>query len=147
MNTAKCHIANLYIMLLLVGMAPAIGAEQVAWNGPAALQLSDDLFSAARQLSIECRQSPPRYDDNSSSGHLEFRYHVRHFLSIANDLSLALEDGKSKNETKPIFETLENMMIDLKRYSEKKAGGPWPAVSKAVLDVDAIIVQLSAYYN
>jgi hypothetical protein len=147
MKSVRYRTTYLIIALLILGIAPVIRAEVKPWNASDVLQLSDDLFAAARRLAIECRTSPPRYDDTGdSSGHLEFRYHVRHFMSVSNDLSQALEDGKSMVETQPIFKTLINMMPELKRYSEKKAGGPWPVVSKAVMKVDGIVEQLAPYY-
>jgi hypothetical protein len=146
MNSVRNRTIYLIIILMALGVAPLVRAEVKPWNASAVLQLSDDLFAAARQLSIECRMSPPKYDDASSSGHLEFRYHVRHFVSVANDLSQALEDGKSMLETQPIFETLKSMMPELKRYSDKKTGGPWPVVSKSVVNVDDIVEELAPYY-
>mgnify|MGYP003422728663 CR=1 FL=1 len=125
-----------FFVLLFVGMCPALGAELKPWNSQDVLQLSDVLYSAARQLSIECRESPPQYTN-----------HVRHFSSVANDLSQALEEGRSREETQPIFDTLIAIMNDLKVYSQKKAGGPWPVVSKAVLTADGILTKLGDYYS
>lgn len=136
-----------FFVLLFVGMCPALGAEPKPWNPQDVLQLSDVLYSAARQLNIECRESPPQYTNESTSGHFAFRYHVRHFSSVANDLSQALEEGRSKEETQPIFNTLIEIMNDLKEYSQKKAGGPWPVVSKAVLQADGILTKLGDYYS
>ena len=136
-----------FFVLLFVGMCPALGAELKPWNSQDVLQLSDVLYSAARQLSIECRESPPQYTNESTSGHFAFRYHVRHFSSVANDLSQALEEGRCREETQPIFDTLIAIMNDLKVYSQKKAGGPWPVVSKAVLTADGILTKLGDYYS
>jgi hypothetical protein len=147
MRTSKNQAIYAFFVLLFLGMHPAIGAELKSWNPQDALQLADSLQSASRQLSIECRESPPQYTNESTSGHFAFRYHVRHFSSVANDLTEALEAGKSKEETQPIFDTLAGIMDDLKVYSQKKAGGPWPVVSSAVMKADGILTQLGNYYS
>jgi hypothetical protein len=147
MRTPKNQAIYAFFVLLLVGMCPAIGADLKPWNPQDVLKLSDSLQSAARHLIIECRESPPQYTNESTSGHLAFRYHVRHFSSVANDLTQALEEGKSKEETQPIFDTLIEIMADLKVYSQKKSGGPWPLVSSAVLKADGILTQLGDYYS
>ena len=147
MRVIKKHAIYAFCVLLFVGMGPAIGAELKPWYPQDILKLSDSLQSAARHLIIECRESPPQYTNESTSGHFAFRYHVRHFSSVAGDLVQALEVGKTKEETQPIFDTLVGIMTDLKPYSEKKSGGPWPVVSSAVSKADGILTQLGNYYS
>lgn len=149
MNIAKHHVALLLFAILHMGITPAMGAEQIKWNPADVLHLSDELFSASRHLSIECRQTPPRYTEANTGGgdHLAFRYHVRHFMSVANDLSEALEESQGRAETQPIYDALVEIMKDLQRYSEKTASGAWPAVSKAVVKADDVLAKIGAYYS
>jgi len=148
MITLRNHSINLYIALLLFAITPAIGAEIKAWNAPEVLQLSDDLYSAARHLKIECRNSPPKYLDYAAgSDHLAFHYHVRHFTNVARHLSQALEEGKSKEETQPIFDESVDIISDLKAYANGEAGGAWPIVSNAVFSADEVLTQIGPYYS
>lgn len=137
------------IALLFFVMMPAFSAETKPWDGPAALELSDQLYSASRKLNSECRQSPGYTGSTapSSSGHLEFRYHVRHFMSVTRDLSESLESGADKAETKPIYDESVAIMHDLKKYAGGQNPAAWPLVVNAVSNADAILLQLGAYYS
>lgn len=137
------------VALLFFVMMPALSAEMKPWDGQAALELSDQLYSASRKLNAECRASP-KYTGSMSSdatGHLEFRYHVRHFMSVTRELSESLERGANKAETQPIYNEAVEIMGDLQKY----AGGPkptaWTLVVNAASDADAILKQLGAYYS
>lgn len=147
MINLRNHTISLYIALLLFAITPVMGAELKPWNAPDALQLSDDLYSAARRLNIECRTSPPNYlDQEGDSGHTVFRYHVRHFMDVVRDLYRALEDGKSQAETQPIYDTSVAIIDDLKVYAVDNPKGAWPMVTNAVLKAEGILAHLGAYY-
>lgn len=136
------------LMFFAFAITPAFSAEPKAWNAQEVLELSDELYSAARHLTIACRQMPPNYlDQEGSGGHLEFRYHVRHFQSVAGDLVDALENGKNMQETKPIFDTALDMMPGMNKYTSLPGAGSWHGVANAVKKVDEIVVKLGAYYN
>jgi len=147
MKTVKNHGIYLLLVLVFLAVTPAVEAEKGVWDAPKVLNLSDELYLAARRLKIECRRSPPKYLDEGTSGHIEFRYHVNHFASISRDLSQALENGKSKKETQPIYNILVNVMIDLERYAGREVGGAWRPVSNAVLKANGYLTQLGEYYS
>ena len=137
------------IALLFVIVMPAFSAEMKPWDGQAVLELSDQLYSASRKLNAECRASP-KYTGGTSgglTGHTEFRYHVRHFMSVTRDLSDSLESGADKAKTQPIYNESVEIMGDLKKYAGGLKPTAWPLVVNAVSDADAILHQLGAYYS
>ncbi|MCP5129940.1 MAG: hypothetical protein H6985_10200 [Pseudomonadales bacterium] len=146
MTTSKNHPINYYIALLFLVMMPAFGAELKPWNSQEALQLSDSLYSASRKLNAECRQSPPKYLDEGTSGHTEFRYHVRHFMSVTRDLSESLENGANQAETQPIYAESVEILSDLKKYAGGQNPKAWPQVVNAVSKAESILNQLGAFY-
>ena len=137
------------IALLFFVMMPAFSAETKPWDGQAALKLSDQLYSASRKLNTECRASPKYTGSMStdSSGHLEFRYHVRHFMSVTRELSESLESGADKAQTQPIYNESVKIMGDLKKYAGGLQPTAWPLVVNAISDAEAIQHQLGAYYS
>ena len=146
MTTSKKHTINYFIALLLLVMMPAFGAETKPWDNQEALQLSDNLYASSRKLNSECRQSPPKYLDEGTSGHIEFRYHVRHFMSVTRDLSESLESGASQAETQPIYSEAVEIMADLKKYAGGKNPKAWVQVVTAVSNAESILTQLGAFY-
>lgn len=146
MNNLSKALISLLAMLVLMSINPAMAEVNKSWNDSEVLSISDELSTAARKLRVECRSSPPKYSEEISDRHLAFRYHVRHFLSVSSELNNALEDGRGKNGTKPMYETLAGMRKDLKGYAEM-TGGAWIPVQRAVADVDKYLTILGAYYS
>lgn len=149
MSNSKRTTLHYYIALLFFVMMPALSAEMKPWDGQAALKLADQLYSASRKLNAECRASA-KYTGSMStdaSGHLEFRYHVRHFMSVTRDLSESLESGANKAETQPIYDESVEIMGDLQKYAGGLKPTAWPLVVNAVSDAEAIQHQLGAYYS
>lgn len=148
MRIVKEHSIYFLVTLLLIAGSPVGAAEKEAWNTGEVLALSDQLYLAARRVKVECRASPPNYTGIGGwSEHFEFRYHVSHFESVTRDLSQALEDGKNKKETQPIYTNLVDIMSDLDSYAGREAGGAWPVVSNAVLKANGYLVELGEYYS
>lgn len=146
MNRISNVFASFFAAFILMTINPAMAEGIKPWSESEVLSLSDELFSAARRLRIECRSSPPKFFDESSGRHIAFQYHVRHFLSVSTELNNALEEGKGKIETLPIYETLTGMRKDLTGYAEMP-GGAWIPVQKAVAEVDKNLTGLGAYYS
>ena len=147
MTTSKKYSINYLVALLFLVMMPAFGAESNPWDSQEALQLSDNLYASSRKLNAECRQSPGKYLDEGSSGHIEFRYHVRHFMSVTRDLSESLESGANQVETQPIYAESVEIMGDLKNYAGGKNPKAWPQVVTAVSKAESILNQLGALYS
>ena len=142
---------NIYysVALLFFVIMSAFSAEMKPWDGQAVLKLSDQLYSASRKLNAECRASP-KYTgglSSTSGDHIEFRYHVRHFMSVTRDLSDSLESGADKAKTQPIYNEAVEIMGDLQKYAGGLKPKAWPLVVNAVSDADAILHQLGAYYS
>ena len=134
-------------MALFAGnVFPAV--EPRAWDSAAVQALSDDLLTAAHRLVIECRTSPSNYTGGDNSGtHLDFRYHVRHFRTLAVDLSTAIEESQGKESTRPIYKEMLHVMVDLEKYAVDNPRGAWVKVEKAVKETDSILGQLGWFYG
>jgi len=139
-------LTSLFAVFVMTSVSPAMAETTKTWNEQEVLSISDNLSNAARRLRVECRSSPPKYFEETSSFHLVFRYHVRHFVSVAYQLNNALEDGQGEAATYPIYQTLAGMRSDLTGYAQMK-GGAWPPVQKAVAEVDKYLIELGAYYS
>ena len=131
-NPKDKTIIHYCIAVLFFVMAPAFGAEMKPWDGQQALSLAEDLYSASRDLNKECRQSP-KYglDSTGPNSHLEFRYHVKHFVSVTRQLVEALENGESRAETQPIYDESVQIINDLNRYAGGENPIAWPLVVNA----------------
>jgi hypothetical protein len=138
-------MTSLFTVLVLTSVNSALAEQAKLWNETKVLSISDDLSNAARRLRVECRSSPPKYNEFTSNYHLVFRYHVRHFSSVAYQLNTALEDGKGEVETYPMYKTLAGMKNDLTGYAEMTGGAGIP-VQKAVTEVEKHLTALGAYY-
>jgi hypothetical protein len=145
MNNISKLVGAAFAVLIMTVVNPALADGVKAWSESEVLAISDELSTAARKLRVECRNSPPTYFEETSGGHLEFRYHVRHFLGVSYRLNNALEDGAGREETKPIYDTLAGMKEGLNHYANKP-GGAWIAVQHAVENVDKYLTQLDTYY-
>jgi hypothetical protein len=130
-------------MMLVINPVLADGPKD--WDQADILQISDELSKAARKLRVECRNSPPKYFDEGTGRHIEFKYHVRHFAWVANQLNNTLEDGAGRDETEPLYNTLAGMEEGFNAYANIP-GGAWRAVDRAVENVNEHLSQLSAYY-
>jgi len=139
-------LTSLFAVFILTSVNATIAETTKTWNEQEVLSISDNLSNAARRLRVECRSSPPKYFEETSSFHLVFRYHVRHFLSVAYQLNNALEDGQGEAATYPMYQTLAGMRGDLTDYAQMK-GGAWVPVQKAVAEVDKHLTALGAYYS
>ena len=146
MNNLPKVLATMFAALTFMFFNPAMAEGTKPWNDSEVLSLSDDLANAARRLRVECRSSPPKYFEETTGRHLEFRYHVRHFLGVSYELNNALEDGKGKIGTYPMYETLAGMRKDLNGYAQVR-GGAWIPVQNAVAEVDKHLTELGAYYS
>jgi hypothetical protein len=146
MSNISKVLAPLFAALVLVSINPVMAEGTKSWNDLEVLSISDELSKAAQELRVECRNSPPKYFEETSGQHLKFRYHVRHFRSVALELNDALEDGRGKDGTSPMYETLAGMRKDLTGYAETP-GGPWLAVQQAVAEVDKQLTRLDPYYS
>lgn len=142
--------ANLRFGLLLVALfSPLAMAERVqleGWDHSKAQGLADKLSDAATRLVIECRNAPPNYSDIDAGNHLEFRYHARHFRSVAVTLSNAIEDHKGYLGTAPIVNELGDISDDLKRYAVGNPRGAGKRVEDAVIAIESMLLEMSALY-
>ncbi len=135
-------------LLTVTGTMHAFSAEKsVTWNAAQAQAQTDNLLDAAQKLVRECRTSPPNYSEVATSNtHLEFLYHVRHFRSVAAELSMALENGKGRDWTAPMYDELVDIMPDLKKYAIDNPRGAWVAVERAVIEADNALKELGTSY-
>ncbi len=145
MNNMSKLVGAMFAVLIMSVANPASAEVAKAWSEPEVLAISDDLSNAARRLKVDCRKAPSTYFAEQSGRHLEFRYHVRHFLWVSYRLNNALEDGAGREETRPIYDTLDGMKEELSRYANMPRG-PWTVVQQAVENVDKYLTQLDAYY-
>jgi len=146
MDSMTKMFAFIFIGLMLFTLNPAMAEGSKGWNDSQILSVSDELAKAALKLRVECRRSPPKYFEQTTGRHIEFRYHVRHFLSVSVELSNALEDGRGKASTYPMYATLASMRNDLNRYSEAQDGA-WLPVEHAVAEVNKHLSELTKYYS
>tara|TARA_R110002110_G_scaffold12718_3_gene60894 strand:- start:58002 stop:58454 length:453 start_codon:yes stop_codon:yes gene_type:complete len=148
MNIFRTQAISIFLAFMALSMVPTAYAAEREWDQTSVLQISDKLVSAARRLHIECRTSPPDYlASEGSYNHIDFKYHVRHFLSVAYDLSEAIENGDGERETRPIYKELTNILVDLHRYAGGKRSQAWPLVDNAVAKVSSILDDLNTYYS
>jgi len=145
MNSISKLVGTMFAVLIMAIVNPAFAEGAKAWSESEVLAISDELSDAARRLKVECRKSPPTNFEDFNNLHLEFRYHVRHFLWVSYQLNNALEDGAGREETRPIYDTLDGMKEELTRYANMP-GGAWSAVQRAVENVDKYLTQLDTYY-
>lgn len=138
---------GMLVALLAFSVMPAFSAEEKAWNSSKVLALSDDLVAASRNLNRECRQAPPNSLDEGTTGHLQFRYHVRHLIRVASELSEDLEDGDNGQDTLLLFNELSQIVTDLKKYAGGERSKSWPVLDSAVLKVDSVVMELAPYYS
>jgi len=146
MNIASKMTCTVVAVFAIFLINPAVASESKPWSQSEVLKISDDLTNASRQLQIECRASPPKYLEQTRGRHLEFRYHVRHFLSVSSKLNNELEDGAQKDETQPLYEVLAGMEKNLNDYANTPTGA-WIPVQNAVKDVEKYLTELGEYYK
>ena len=143
--TSKIFGALIAVLMMAV-INPVLANESKVWDQEQVLHISDELSKAARKLKVECRNSPPNYSDAGTGRHSEFRYHVRHFVWVANRLNNTLEDGAGHEETKPLYNTLAGMKAGFNTYANMP-GGAWIGVDRAVANVNKYLTQLGVYYT
>ena len=125
-------------------------AEEVqsdTWDHSSAQTLADKLSAAATRLVIVCRNAPPNYSDIDAGDHLEFRYHARHFRWMAITLSNAIEDDKGHLGTAPIFNKLNDVLVDLKRYAVGNPRGAGKKVEEAVITIETVLSEMNVLYK
>ena len=132
---------------LVCSVALAEKAQPGSWDRSAAQALADELAIAATRLVIECRKAPPNYSDIDAGEHLGFRYHARHFRSVAVSLSNAIEDDKGYLGTRPIFNELGDISGDLKRYAIDNPRGAGKKVEDAVKVVEGVLSEMGVLYE
>jgi hypothetical protein len=137
---------SLLALIMVSVINPVLADEAKVWDQEQVLHISDELSRAARKLKVECRNSPPKYFDEGTGRHSEFRYHVRHFVWVAYRLNNTLEDGAGQEETKPLYNTLAGMKEGFNTYANMP-GGAWVGVDRAVENVDKYLTQLGVYYT
>tara|TARA_R110000787_G_scaffold20107_2_gene59769 strand:+ start:54 stop:512 length:459 start_codon:yes stop_codon:yes gene_type:complete len=138
-----------FIVFLAALVSPLAMAEKEqlgGWDSSEALALADKLSAVATRLVIECRNAPPNYSDIDAGNHLEFRYHARHFRSVAATLSNAIEDDKGYLGTAPIVNELVDISGDLKRYAVGNPRGVGKRVEDAVIAIESVLLEMSALY-
>ena len=138
-----------FVLLLAALISPLAMAESAQWEGwdhSKAQALADKLSAAATRLVIECRNAPPNYSDIDAGIHLEFRYHARHFRSVAVTLSNAIEDDKGYLGTAPIVNELGDISGDLERYAVGNPRGVGKRVEDAVIAIESVLLEMSALY-
>ena len=145
MRTRSKLLGGSLAVLMILVINPVLADGPKSWDQADVLQISDELSKAARKLKVECRNSPPKYFDEVTGRHMEFKYHVRHFLWVSYRLNNTLEDGAGREETEPLYNTLAGMEEGFNTYANMP-GGAWIAVDRAVENVDKYLSQLSAYY-
>ena len=132
---------------LICSVALAEKAQLSNWDRSAAQAFADELTLAATRLVIECRKAPPNYSDLDAGEHLGFRYHARHFRSVAVSLSNAIEDGKGYLGTRPIFNELGDISGDLKRYAIGNPRGAGTKVEDAVKVIEGVLSEMGVLYE
>ncbi|GAB3325685.1 hypothetical protein GCM10027428_34850 [Haliea atlantica] len=60
---------------------------------------------------------------------------------------MALENGKGRDWTAPMYNELVDIMPDLKKYAIDNPRGAWVAVERAVIEADNALKELGTSYS
>ena len=153
--SSRPRIRSLAVTLLLslctaglAGLAPARATAQLAdWDQEKATEIAQEFSDAVNEIyrSVSRRRTGETVGSGQASAFMRIKDRLRLARNESRHLATALGDGKSREETMPVYKRLMSIVRDV-REDARKMFLEEPTLNK-IGAARELLLQLSPYYD
>jgi hypothetical protein len=152
-STRALRLVFIGVACALVGSAPALGQTQPppsktepgGWNQGRVTAIAEKLAAEFAELQLQASQHPPDISFSQQRAQYELEEDIRLLKNTSQHLATQLKAGKSREETRPIFNRMETLRADAEENARKTV--VTEHLLDQILEAGGVLLQLQPYYR